>query len=148
MPQDKKFINQTKLQKDLKFGLGQEVIIKDVLEKQFDTKLRKLPHFDPFDFIGNNCVVEIKSRRIRHNQYDTIFFGLNKLKKGKMYLQEKIRVYFVFNCNDGIYYWELYDYDKQINKEFIFAEGGREDRNCNEKEILVNLNTNLLKLID
>ena len=102
MPQDKKFINQSKLKKDLKFGLGQEVIIKDVLEKQFDTKLSKLPHFDPFDF----------------------------------------------NCNDGIYYWELYDYDKQVNKEFIFAEGGRDDRNCNEKEILVNLNTNLLKLID
>ena len=144
MPHNKKFINQNKLKKDLNFGLGEEVNIKDVLEKQFNNKLNKLPPFDPFDYIGGDCVIEIKSRRIYHNQYETIYFGMNKLNKGRLYLSEGIRVYFVFNCKDGIYYWEFHDYDNQINNDFYFAEGGRTDRNINEREMLVNLKTNKL----
>lgn len=127
---------------DLRFGLNAETDILPILEKQFGELKKKKSKNDPFDFDGDNLVIELKSRRINHDKYDTLFFGKNKFNKGIFYQQEGVRVYFVFNCLDGIYYWE------QNEKECFHKRGGRFDRGRPEVQMLTNVPTKYLKKIE
>ena len=127
---------------DLRFGLDAEVNIRDELDKYFrDVKKKKL-HNDPFDFDMDNGVIEVKSRRIAHDKYDTLFFGKNKYDKGCQYQEEGMRVYYIFNCSDGIYYWE------QNTDECFHKKGGRFDRGRPEIQLLTNVPTQYLKKLD
>jgi len=128
---------------DLNFGLKCEDEILPLLKLQFgeDVKKKKCKN-DPFDFDGDNLVIELKSRRIKHNKYDTLFFGKNKYDKGVMYQKEGVRVYYVFNCLDGVYYWE------QREDECFHKSGGRFDRGRPEVQMLTNVPTQYLKKID
>lgn len=132
----------TKRQEDLKLGLDAEKSIKPILESVFGELKPKRNTNDPFDFDGDNKVIELKTRRIKHNQYDTLFFGKNKYDKGCQYLEEGVRVYYVFNCLDGIYYWE------QNENECFHKRGGRFDRGRPEVQMLTNVPTKYLKKIE
>lgn len=132
----------TKRQEDLKLGLDAEKSIKPILESVFGELKPKRNTNDPFDFDGDNKVIELKTRRIKHNQYDTLFFGKNKYDKGVMYQEEGVRVYYVFNCLDGIYYWE------QNENECFHKRGGRFDRGRPEVQMLTNVPTKYLKKIE
>ena len=133
-------MNSKKLD-DLDFGLNAEISIKEQLEEVFGELKPKKAKNDPFDFEGDNLVIELKSRRINHNKYDTLFFGKNKFDKGLCYQSEGVRVYFVFNCLDGIYYWEM-------NKDECFhKQGGRFDRGRPEVQMLTNVKTEFLKKV-
>ena len=90
---------------------------------------------------GDNLVIELKSRRINHNKYDTLFFGKNKFDKGLCYQSEGVRVYFVFNCLDGIYYWEMNE------NECFHKKGGRFDRGRPEVQMLTNVKIEFLKKV-
>ena len=131
-------MNSKKLE-DLDFGLNAEIDIKDKLEERFGVLRPKKAKNDPFDFDGDNLVIELKSRRINHNRYDTLFFGKNKYDKGCQYQMEGLRVYYVFNCLDGIYYWE------QNGDECFHKSGGRFDRGRPEVQMLTNVPTKYLK---
>jgi hypothetical protein len=50
--------------------------------------------------------VELKSRRIRHDEYSTALIGLNKIEAC---INPDVDYYFVYNYLDGIYYIK---YDK------------------------------------
>jgi len=124
---------------DLDFGLNAEITIKEQLEVRFGALKHKKVKNDPFDFDGDNIVLELKSRRIKHDRYDTLFFGKNKFDKGVMYQKEGVRVYYVFNCLDGIYYWE------QKDDECFHKKGGRFDRGRPEVQMLTNVPIEHLK---
>lgn len=111
-------------QADMSFGFSEEDRIQPILEKQFG-ELTKLDKYNPFDFENEDYIIEVKSRRINHNKYNTLMFAYSKIEKLEGYEDEKIAI-FVFNCDDGIYYWE---YD---SSEFTKGRGGRCDRGCNE----------------
>ena len=53
-----------------------------------------------------------------------------------------MRVYYVFNCLDGIYYWE------QREGECFHKKGGRFDRGRPEVQLLTNVPTKYLKKLD
>tara|TARA_R100001129_G_scaffold164741_1_gene131041 strand:+ start:225 stop:641 length:417 start_codon:yes stop_codon:yes gene_type:complete len=127
---------------DLDFGLNAEINIKERLEVVFGELKPKKAKNDPFDFDGDNLVIEVKSRRINHNKYDTLFFGKNKFDKGKLYQMEGVRVVFVFNCLDGIYYWE------QNEEECFHKKGGRFDRGRPEVQMLTNVPIKYLKNLE
>ena len=92
-------------QKDLDFGLSNEVSILSMLRKFIDPTLEKTTNqYDPFDYRSRNCFVELKTRRICHNQYSDIMIGANKMR---IALNTDKDVYFVFSCLDGIYYWRF-----------------------------------------
>ncbi len=134
-------MNSKKLE-DLDFGLNQEITIKERLEVVFGELKPKKAKNDPFDFDGDNLVIEVKSRRINHNKYDTLFFGKNKFDKGILYQQEGVRVVFVFNCLDGIYYWEMDE------NECFHKKGGRFDRGRPEVQMLTNVPIKYLKNLE
>ena len=131
-----------KHKEDLKFGLNAENIVEEELKKYFKGVKKKKVKNDPFDYDIDNGVIELKSRRINHDKYETLFFGKNKYDKGLCYQSEGMRVYYVFNCLDGVYYWE------QREDECFHKSGGRFDRGRPEVQLLTNVPIKYLKKID
>ena len=127
---------------DLDFGLNAEINIEDTLKKYFKGLRKKKGKNDPFDWDIDNGVLELKTRRINHDKYDTLFFGKNKFDKGECYLKEGMRVYYIFNCKDGIYYWE------QNASQCFHKKGGRFDRGRPEVQMLTNVPIQHLKKLD
>ena len=96
---------------DLSFGYKSESDIHEILEEYFgtlkNTKDIYGKYFE-FDKVNDNYLIEIKTRRINHNQYDSLFFGKNKFVKGNKLLEEnpEVRIFYLWKCYDGIFGWE------------------------------------------
>tara|TARA_R110000765_G_scaffold244996_4_gene347195 strand:+ start:907 stop:1320 length:414 start_codon:yes stop_codon:yes gene_type:complete len=117
--------NKLSLKEDLRYGLNKE----KELQSQIETitgDLVKLDHYNPFDFKGINCFVELKSRRNEYSKYPTTMVGMNKIKKARQLIEDDNLIYFCFNFTDGLYYW-LYTENIGIEKK-----GGRWDRGKQE----------------
>ena len=68
--------------KDLNMGLNMETALKPVLDNKFgDLKLTS--KYDKFDYINDNFIIELKTRRIKFKQYPTLIFSEKKLIKAK-----------------------------------------------------------------
>ena len=116
-------LNNPVYKNDMKFGLTEEDKAKPILEKKYG-ELTKLHKFSPFDFENDEYLIEMKSRRINHDKYNTLMINYSKIKK---IVDDDKKVVFIFNCLDGYYYW---DYNPE--NEFTIGTGGRCDRGCNE----------------
>jgi hypothetical protein len=62
-----------------------------------------------FDFESESVLIELKSRRCYHNSYFDTMIGVNKIEEGCRHLRNKTKehVFFFFDFNDGLYYYEL-----------------------------------------
>ena len=108
---------------DIAFGLQSESEKLCLFEQHFNTKLIK--HNDPYyplDFHNEpkTIYVELKSRHIRHNQYDTTLISAHKVSFCN---NPETSYYFVFAYTDGIYYIkykkELFEtYEKRMYKRY------------------------------
>lgn len=114
-------ITNIQYQNDLTFGLGAEIEIKNILEEKFG-ELNQLDKYHPFDFENDNYLIELKSRRINHNQYPTAMVNLSKIQRTSNSNKNRI---IVFNYRDGIYYWN-------VNDNYTIGIGGRNDRGLDE----------------
>lgn len=76
--------------------------------------------------LGRTIYVELKTRRIKHDQYPTAIIGLNKLKWCQR--DPTKEYYFVFCYTDGLYYIK---YDDTVFNEFErnleYYRGERDD---------------------
>ena len=132
-------------QKDLEFGHKEEIRIKLILEEYFGL-LNILDKYNPFDFENEEYLIELKSRRIPHNKYDTAMVNYSKLLRTSNSEKERI---IIFNYSDGLFFWKV------NSDEYEIGKGGRNDRGVEEyytmayvkKESLQNINT-LSKAID
>jgi hypothetical protein len=92
---------------DQEFGKAQEVLIQKKLEEIVGCKLRQMGN-GVLDYINDDAkayddakvIVEVKSRRINHNQYATALLGFNKIEKAKGYKDKEI--WFFWNYNDRL----------------------------------------------
>lgn len=107
---------------DLLMGSLNEDYIKDVICCHFNiNNLTKTYEGHPMDFKCDDIYFEVKSRRCKHNTYDTTMIGYNKIQ---WIIKNNIKdVYFIFVFTDGDYY---YKYDPKDNFEINL--GGRNDR--------------------
>ena len=119
--------------KDLNFGFKSEQEIHSILEEQFGKLLRternpEMGKYYQFDKYNEDYFIEIKSRRINHDDYPSLFFGKNKLIKGDEILKKcpLLRIFYLWKCNDGIYGWE------HKSSEYQICKRGRCDRGKNE----------------
>ena len=125
-------------QKDLEFGHKEEIRIKSILEEYFG-ELNVLDKYNPFDYENDEYLIELKSRRIPHNKYDTAMVNYSKLLRTSNTRKKRV---IIFNYSDGLFYWYVNSDDYNIGK------GGRNDRGVEEvyimayvkKESLENLN--------
>ena len=135
--------------KDLRYGYQSESDIHEFLETYFgklqNTKDNQdMGEFYEFDKYNENVFIEMKTRRIKHNQYNSLMFGKNKLNKAKKLKEENplIRVFFLWRCLDGVYYWEL------DSSTYDIKFSGRTDRGKDERADLVHVATKDLTSLD
>jgi len=135
MPQSPNFTN-AQYQSDLEFGLNAEIILKNTLENEFGL-LNQLDKYNPFDYENDDYLIELKSRRINHNQYPTAMVNLSKILKTNN--SNKNRV-IVFNYLDGLYKWVVDD-------NYNTGIGGRNDRGVSEYSEMAYIDiNNLIKI--
>ena len=113
---------------DEKYGFTKEDNLYEILKEKFDKTLLKNSRYNLFDFIGEDCCIELKSRRNAHNKYPDTMIGCNKIDYAMM---NNKRVIFCFLFTDGLFYYE-FDKNDVINKRLRTGIGGRCDRNINE----------------
>ena len=141
-------MNQVIKQKDLEFGLKSEEWVRVRFQKFFGD-LKKLDKYHNFDFkggssdavYGDKIYIELKTRRINHDQYSTLMFPKRKLDKGlELYTDEGATILFVFRCLDGVYGW-YYIRGDDISNNYEIKTGGRRDRGVVELEDVVHIKT-------
>lgn len=99
---------------DLAYGLKSELINKETLETFFGCGLVKTDTYHAMDYTNkdNTIFVEMKTRRINHNQYDTALIGKNKVD---FCASSKAKCYFVYIYKDGMF---SIRYDKALFDSF------------------------------
>ena len=132
--------------KDLNFGFKSEEEIHSILEELFGNLLRskknpEMGGYYEFDKYNEDIFIEVKTRRINHNQYPTLFFGENKLIKGDELLKKcpHLRIFYLWRCNDGIYGWE------HRSSEYDVCKRGRCDRGKDEFDDCVDIKQKYIK---
>ena len=125
---------------DLNFGFISEEEIHNILEGTFGTLLRssknhEMGKFYEFDKYNEDYFIEVKTRRIKHDKYPSLFFGQNKLIKGDEILKKcpNLKIFYLWRCNDGIYGWE------HKSSEYTIEKRGRCDRGKDEFDDCVDI---------
>lgn len=121
------------------YGLKSEIRVKPILEKYFGKALHATDKWDPFDFVGENIKVELKSRRNNRGKYPTTIVGQNKVDK----IIDGDEIYFVFKFWDGLFYWK---YEEDNNFEVSMIQ--RRDRPHVKPKPYLNIPVGVLKKID
>ena len=127
---DVKDFFKKKRRQDIDFGLGNELeLFEDIKIKFNDMTITKLTEFDPFDFIGENKLIELKTRKNTSNYYPTTMIGMNKIDYCKTSNKD---IYFIFKFTDKIMYCQFNneDFDKFEKKQM-----GRNDRGKKEQSL-------------
>lgn len=90
------------------YGWSREDLMKPYIEKELNIEIKKYYNqFEVFDYYNDNFEIELKSRRVKHNQYPSTMIGVNKYMKGKKYIEKGKKIFFFFNFTDGLYMFEL-----------------------------------------
>jgi len=104
-----------------RFGFEKEFKIFELLNHYFpNDNLKQQKRYSVIDFIGDENVFELKSRRIKLNTYSTIIISKNKYVEGLNHIKKNKNVFFIFNLLDGVFYIninELHEF-----KTFRFAK--------------------------
>lgn len=98
---------------DIEFGKKSELSLHEKIEKLVGGELKWNGGMALFDYSNNAKTIyaELKTRRIRHDEYDTALIGLNKIE----FCKPGTDYYFVYSYLDGIYYIK---YDKALFDTF------------------------------
>lgn len=113
---------------DLDYGKSREEELTKLVKGMWGDDLRKTySKYNFFDFYGINKLVELKSRKCNYTDYPDIMIGLNKIQTAQK-KPERLTV-FVFEYNDGIWYWI---YDELEANDIDVRVGGRKDRGLDE----------------
>jgi len=142
-------MDYNKQRKDLSYGFKSENEIHSILEEQFGTLFKsklnpEMGKYYEFDKYNEEYFIEIKSRRIPHDKYPTLFFGENKLIKGDEILRKcpHLRVFYLWRCQDGIYGWE------HKSSEYTICKRGRNDRGVDEFNDCVDIDQKYIKRLE
>lgn len=133
---------------DLAFGTASEMTNLDILQQFFNTTLEKQDGYSVFDFMNPNksIFVELKSRRIRHDTYDTALIGLNKIA----FIEQmpEVEYWFAYCYTDGV--WVI-KYEKELFDTFEvrhdYVRGVRADAN-NRPDSVVFIPTKYLSKVN
>ena len=132
-------------EEDIAYGKKSEMNLHKTIESLVGDTVEWKGGFEIFDYSnkGRTIWVELKTRRIKHDDYPTAIIGSNKLELCKK--TEGVEYYFVYNYLDGIYYIK---YDKAVFDTFeVNPEYRRGERfGCtNSPSSVVFIPTGLLK---
>jgi hypothetical protein len=112
---------------DLSYGISREVSLHNQIEELVGDSIERRGGMSVFDYSNKakTIYVELKSRRINHDQYPTALIGLNKVE---FCSNPEVDYYFAYSYLDGIYYIK---YDKDLFATFevntSYQRGDRAD---------------------
>jgi len=113
---------------DYAFGTSSELTQQQKLEGYFNTRLERRGGFSCFDYDnGATLFVELKTRRIKHDQYPTSIIGANKVQTAENNPDKTY--WFCYSYLDGIYGIQ---YSKELFETFTqenYQRGNRSDYN-------------------
>ena len=124
---------------------------KDIFD---DSLVRSEDKFSLFDFYGDDVIIELKSRNICKDTYPTTMIGMNKINEclnaesDKRYYTDKggikecKRFYFIFEFNDGLYYWR---FTKKRYAKFEQRVMGTDKRGYSERSLYLMIPVDKLK---
>ena len=121
----------------LAIGKAGEIKMLEILKKKYENVVDNniTNKYSTMDFSDNTMKVdfEIKNRHDKtHDQYNKnsydlgLMYGRNKFDYSLERLKLGYKQIVYWPCKDGIFYWELYDPEKQ-NNEYTFG------KNCNKE---------------
>ena len=85
--------------RDYEFGIKNQIEVFPTLSTFFGGNITPTVHrMDPWDFVGDDNVYELKSRGVPHSKYPTTIVGLDKIKDVAK------QIVFLFKFTDGLYY--------------------------------------------
>tara|TARA_S200002703_G_scaffold139724_1_gene130601 strand:- start:179 stop:607 length:429 start_codon:yes stop_codon:yes gene_type:complete len=87
--------------RDLRFGYTSEENLLPLFRHIYgDAIAKSSDRFSFFDYSDDSTLIELKTRRIRHDQYPTALCNLQKIKR---LVADKRAAYLVFSYLDGVY---------------------------------------------
>ena len=113
---------------DIAFGTASELNNLETLQSFIGDTLERQGGYEVFDFANpaKTIYVELKTRRIRHDQYDTAIIGANKIAFCEQV--PEVQYWFAFCYSDGIY---AIKYDRELFLNFEvrhnYFRGARSD---------------------
>ena len=122
---------------DIAFGVFSEIHNHELLQTYLDTTLERKGGYAVFDYENPNktIFVELKSRRIKHDTYDTAIIGLNKIA----FIDQipDAEFWFAFCYSDGLY---IIQYDKTVfdmlEVRHNYKRGPRNDTHNNGQTVV------------
>jgi len=106
-------INYQQLGEDGLFGISSERKLLNTFNDFFNCKLRLTKYRnDLFDFesVDDKIKIELKTRRCCKDDYPSTILGLNKCTEGLRLIDEGYDIFFTFQFEDGLYYYQLTNY--------------------------------------
>ena len=142
--------------KDENFGKKYE----DLLQEYFDSNLsihgkivKTKKKYATIDYINEEWICELKSRRYSINSFASFMVGKNKMEEAETeYKKKNHKKYrFYFTLKEGVYYWDFQPNPEEDGEEmfYYYEMGGRNDRGRDErKETAYIFTDNLILLTD
>lgn len=114
---------------DYNFGKNEEVKVLSKIREHFgDENIKEcIDQYSKFDFISDNYLYELKSRRNKYDQYPTTLIAIDKIIKDK-------NMIFLFNFTDGLFYIK---YDKELFDKYQKKYFRRTDRGFDISKIYI-----------
>jgi hypothetical protein len=132
---------------DIAFGEASEMTNLDILQNFLDTTLERKGGYAVFDYENpsKTIFVELKTRRIRHDTYDTALIGLNKVAFCNTI--NDVDYWFAYCYTDGIF---VIKYDKELFDTFEvrhdYRRGPRDDVVNREQSVVLIPTEHLVKV--
>lgn len=145
-----KYPNRKNYIQDITFGRNSEtkslIKIKKCLE---DGSIKKFNNnFSVLDFKSrtHKTICEVKGRRNTKNAYPTTMIGLNKITEAIIKKEQGFQVFFFFDFKDGLYYFNMDDWDTiESHKYYCCRLGGTFRRGIEESKKYCYVPVSLLK---
>ena len=102
------------------YGKQKEKEVFLTLKEKFKNIQETKERYSDWDFIDKEgkILIELKSRRVNSNKFNSTILGSNKIHKGRKCSLEGYKVYYIFNFLDKILYYRLKN--KDIFRESFF----------------------------
>ena len=112
--------------KDERFGREGEDEVLKILQNKYGNVKKYMSKYCEMDYYITNekgdviHEFEVKTRRVNHDKYPSLVFGFNKYERSVNALECGIKSTFLWNCRDGLFFWDLHDPIQQSD-EFYFG---------------------------
>jgi len=126
-------------QKEYNEAINKEIKFLPIIKNYFKLEnLKMTSQYHRFDYENEDTLIELKTRKIRHNIFPTLMFSNDKIKYGL--LQNK-KMIFIFEYSDITLYIK---YDKELFKKYVV----KYINNRSDRGIMEYMNTIFIPLKD